>query len=67
MTQIEPNIISDFYKAAYIYANKRMADKNDLRMTELISRLNDADWGTIRDRIADAYVDALVEKLKGIK
>ena len=55
--------MNDEYHDAYHYANEAMRNKNDRILQEFISRLNEKDRGTLRDRMADAYVSAML-KLK---
>jgi hypothetical protein len=42
------------YHQAYNWADGMM--KNDEKLVAAVSGLNDGDWGTIRDRLADAYM-----------
>lgn len=46
----------DIYDAAYKVANRMVNNKEDLLMQELGSKLSDRDYGTLRDRLADAFV-----------
>jgi hypothetical protein len=42
------------YQPAYSWADGMM--KNDEKLVAAVSGLDDGDWGTIRDRLADAYM-----------
>ena len=55
--------MNDEYHDAYYYANEAMRNKNDRILQEFISCLNEKDRGTLRDRMADVYVSAML-KLK---
>jgi len=48
------------YQDAYHFANNMMRNKEDRQMKSLVLKSSDSDYGTVRDRIADAYILGIV-------
>ena len=54
--------MNDEYEKAYSFADATLANTADRLLCELSAKLNEKDIGTLRDRIADAYLFGLRQR-----
>ena len=54
--------MNDEYDKAYSFADTTLVNTSDKLLRELAAKLNEKDRGTLRDRIADAYVCGLRQR-----
>jgi hypothetical protein len=45
------------YATAYNVADRMVLNKEDKLLQDVLSKLNDDEFGTLRDRLADAYMN----------
>ena len=49
--------VSGCYTTAYNVANRMILNKGDKLLQDILLKLNDEEFGTLRDRLADAYMN----------
>jgi hypothetical protein len=49
--------VSGCYTTAYNVADRMVLNKEDKLLQDVLSKLNDDEFGTLRDRLADAYMN----------